>query len=189
MAWFSPIKGAYPGLAQIDKTLPVAAGETGIVRGSLIYEDGGKFKLGTATQASSATAVAYWALMGQDDFQAGMAGGVGYSGDNSSVSPVAPGADTVGHARITGLSVTNPGEFQTDQYDKHAESWTLGEYLTFGAAGTLTPWTSGNCVVAQLTAVPSQRYINDLALPGGRMTGGMAYVINFRTVWIPKLTA
>ena len=33
MGWFSPLKGVYPGLAQIDKTLSVGVGETGIVRG------------------------------------------------------------------------------------------------------------------------------------------------------------
>ena len=79
MAWFSPIKGAYPGLVQIDKTLPAASDAEGIVRGSVVYvTSDNTFAPCTDAQATDPEAYPFFVLVGQDDFQAGMAGTVGY---------------------------------------------------------------------------------------------------------------
>jgi hypothetical protein len=178
MAWFSPIKGGYPGLQQIDKTLAVGSEETGIVRGSLVYVDGSGtapvFKLAGAAQATDPSAYIYFTLVGQDDFQAGAAGTIGQG-------------PAGGSARITALAVGQPMEFQTDQFDAEGD-YAVGTLLTVGADGKLTPQTTGQNVVAQVTAVPFERWVNDAVAVAGRRTGALLEVINASTMWIPTLT-
>lgn len=175
MSWFSPLKGAYPSLSQIDKTLSVGSSETGIVRGSLIYVDVSGttpvFRLAAAAQATDVTAYLYFTLVGQDDFQAGMAGTIGQG-------------PAGGAARITGLACSQPLEFQTDQFYAGAE-YVGDTLLTVGADGLLVPATTGDNVVAQVTAVPFERWINDAVAVAGRRTGALVEVINARTLWIP----
>lgn len=175
MAWFSPLKGAYPSLQQIDKTLNVGSGEEGIVRGSMVYvASGNVFRLADADQSADPTAYIYFVLVGQDDFQAGMAGTIGQGPDG-------------GTARITALAVGMPLEFQTDQFADSLAQAAVGTLLTVGAEGKLVAHTSGKNVVAQVTATPFERWVNDAEAVPGRRTGGVVSVINVRTMWIPLL--
>jgi hypothetical protein len=175
MAWFSPLKGVYPGLAQIDKTLSVGSDETDIVRGSVVYVDGSAsvpvFRLAGAAQATDVAAYPYFALIGQEDFQAGMAGTIGQG-------------PAGGSARITALACGLPMEFQTDQFDAEAE-YEVGTMLTCGAGGVLVPATTGDNVVAQVTAVPAERWVNDAVAVAGRRTGALVEVLAARTMWVP----
>src|SRR3990172_11633648 len=153
MAWFNVLKGAYPGLQQIDKTLAVGAQETAIVRGSLVRVDveGADntpvFKLATATEATDPTAYIYFALVGQADFTAGMAGTIGQGPSG-------------GVARITALAVGMPMEFQTDQYDADNGTFAIGTLLTVADDGLLGEHSTGDNVVAQVTKAPFDRWVN-----------------------------
>jgi len=194
MAWFSPIKGAYPGLGQIDKTLPAASGNTGIVRGSVVYvTEDNEFTICTDESATNPKAYAFFTLVGQDDFQAGMAGTVGY-GDGATNFGGADAPSTLvagGVGKVTALAVGMPMEFQTDQFAVGLDC-KVGDYLTVGesdgVAGLLVPHTAGTNVVAQVTAVPAARWINDASAVEGRRTGALVNVIQARTVWIPAFT-
>ena len=173
MGWFTALKGAYPALQQIDKSLPVAAGETGIVRGSCIYEDSGEFKLATASQATDATAYIYICLIPQDDFTAGMAGSVGQG-------------PAGGQPVVTGLAVGMPMEFETSEFDI-GQAYSVGDLLTVGAGGNLTKWTAGGGrnVVAQVTKAVANRWVNDAVAVTGRRTGANVSVLTARTLWVP----
>lgn len=194
MGWFSPLKGAYPGLVQIDKTLSVAAAQyenaaDAIVRGSLIYVDeDGAFALASATQATDQAAYIYFALMAQDDFVAGQAGTVGFGG--ATVGGVVPGV-----ARITGLACGQPLEIQTDQFDQAftGDDFDVNKFVTVGSgtvdgvvrAGVLVPATTGDNIVGVVTTAPFERYINDKVAVAGRKTGAMGWVVNVRLMWLP----
>ena len=175
MGWFNVLKGAYPTLQQIDKTLMVAAGETGIVRGSLVYQSGSEFKLATASQDADVSAYIYFALMGQDDLTAGMAGtrGQGVFG---------------GRARITGLASGMPAEFETDQFDA-GQTYAIGDLLKPAAAGKLTLHSTGKNCVAQVTKLVASRWVNDAVAVTGYRTGANVNVLTARTLWIPKLVS
>lgn len=206
MAWFSPLKGAFPSLQQIDKTLSVAGDQMvsadKIVRGSLVYVTADNaFALAGDSQATDPTALIYFALQGQDDFQAGMAGSIGQGPDgvwDGTFDEYGNGNIVAGAARITALACTMPLEFQTDQFD--ADTITaqtpVGTLLTCGKGtcagvankgGLLVAHGSGDNAVAQLTAVPFERWINDAVAVVGRRTGAMSTVINARTMWLPLL--
>ena len=173
MGWFSVLKGAYPSLLQIDKTLAVASGETGIVRGSLIYEDSATWKLATATQATDVEAYLYYALMSQEDLTAGMAGSRGQGAPN-------------GVPRVTGLACSQPMEFETSEYDT-GESYAVGDLLTCGASGKLTPHSTLDNCVAQVTKAPYSRWVNDAIAITGYRTGANVNVITARSLWVPRL--
>ena len=189
MAWFSPKKGAYPSLSQLDTTLRVGAGEEGIQRGSLIYVDAGTspqvgqgvFRLAGAAQATDPTADLFFALQGQDDFVAGMAGAIGQG-------PATDENGVAGTAKVTGLSVKMPIEFQTDQF---YGNFGVGDLLTVGVdsetteGGKLVAHTSGDNVVAQVTAAPGERWVNDATAVAGRRTGAAVSVLSARTMWLP----
>jgi hypothetical protein len=174
MGWFTALKGAYPALQQVDKALPVASGQSGIVRGSCIYEDGGEFKLATASQDSDPAAYIYICLIPQDDFTAGMAGSVGQG-------------PAGGQPVVTGLAVGMPMEFETSEFDI-SQAYSSGDLLTVGAGGNLTQWASGKNVVAQVTKGVSNRWVNDAIAVTGRRTGANVSVLTARTLWVPKLS-
>ena len=179
MAWFNVLKGAYPSLQQIDKTLAVGSEETGIVRGSLVKVDatGSEpvFVLAAAADATDPTAFLYFTLVGQDDFQAGMAGTIGQG-------------PAGGAARITALACSMPMEIQTDQFDAENGTYAVGTLLTVADDGLLGEHSTGDNVVAQVTAAPFERWVNDAVAVEGRRTGALVTVINARTMWIPTLT-
>lgn len=175
MGWFNVIKGAYPSLMQIDKTLDVAVGQSGIVRGSLIYQDGATFKLATAAIKADPSKYVFFALQGQNDLVAGMAGsiGQGFAG---------------GTARVTGLAVGMPLEFETDQY-KSDEAYVIGQLLSIGNGGKLAPHGAGDNVVAQVTKTAFVRWVNDAVAVTGYRTGANVSVLSGRTMWIPAFGA
>lgn len=174
MGWFNVLKGAYPSLQQIDKTHDVAPGQSGIVRGSLIYEDGTTFKLATAAIKQDASKYVFFALQGQDDLVAGMAGSVGQGVGG-------------GTSRVTGLAIGMPFEFQTDQF-KGDETYNVGDLLTTGNNGKLAPHANGDNVIAQVTKVPFVRWVNDAVAVTGFRTGANVAVLSGRTMWIPRYT-
>jgi len=218
--WFSPLKGAHLTLGQLDKTLPVekSGANLNIERGSFMYINATgarktpRFALYTAEQAAKPNAVPYIALMGINDFQAGMAGNIGQApeadgidkeytkatGDNLAFidrdgvesNPTYFGAqDGIEGPRITGISLLQPAEYQTTAFDKaQKDSYYVGQPLTI-ADGKLAPYDASNPtnIVGYVTAVPFVRWINDLGASkdGARISGGNAMVIEFSTAWIP----
>lgn len=194
MGWFSPIKGHYPSLSQIDKTLPVKTGNTGIERGMIIemtsdeVSADGVFKI--ASDGAKAPLL-YIALQDYKDAQAGMAGTTGFDGNVPTITESAgnitiPGA-TAGVPTITGLSLSMEGEYETSMFDKDAfGSAKVGDPLTVDN-GLLTPGSSN--VVAYLMATPYSRWVNnasakpDDADPRGGVVrqGKNVSVIRFRT--------
>ena len=172
MGLFNVIKGAYPSLQQIDKTLNVASGQTGIVRGSCIWQSSAtEFSLATGTEATNELAYILFCLVGQDDLVAGMAGSKGQGAPN-------------GVAKITGLAVGMPLEFETSEFDS-TDQYTIGELLTVGANGKLVAHTPGDNVVAQVTKVAATRWVNDAIAVTGFRTGANMLVLTARTLWIP----
>lgn len=171
MGWFNALKGAYPALQQVDKSLPVAADQTAIVRGSCIYETGGEFKLATGVETDPAAYI-YICLIPQDDFTAGMAGSVGQG-------------PAGGKPVVTGLAVGMPMEFETSEFDS-TEVYSVGDLLT-ATAGKLAPWSTGQNVVAQVTKAVANRWVNDAVAVTGRRTGANVSVLTARTLWVPNL--
>lgn len=181
MAWFSPIKGHYPSLEQIDKTLPVATGNEGIERGMIIemandeVNAEGAFKI--AEDATNA-GLLYIALQDYEDSQAGMAGTVPFDGASADNTGVTPGVPS-----ITGLSLSQEGEYETDQF-KGLEDATIGAGLTV-ANGMLVAATGDANVVAYLTGKPNSRWVNNApAKKAGSQVvrqGANVSVIRFRT--------
>lgn len=173
MGWFSPIKGSYPSLAQVDKTLPVSSEAKTIVRGSILAlaegGDEGVWKLAEKTDK-----LFYVALQDYNDPTAGYAG-------------TAHG-DRAGTPRITALSLDMAGEYETSEYDTTKTTYTVGGALTV-SGGKLTPASEGDAVVGYVTLVPTSRWINNaISLPSGgtdqrlaTRTGAQQSVIRFRT--------
>lgn len=175
MAWFNVLKGAYPSLQQIDKTLSVGSRVTGIVRGTLIYETtAGAWALCDNTVQNDPTAYPFFALMGQNDLTAGMAGSVGQG--------LAGGV-----ARVTGLAVGMPMEFETDQFD-NSTGYLPGDLLMPIAAGRLGKHTTTNNCVAQVTKGTVNKWVNDAVAVTGWRTGALRSILTARTLWIPTLT-
>ena len=194
MGWFSPIKGGYPSLSQIDKTLPVDASSTGITRGTVIevVEDttgmsaDGVFKIATG---SSEPGLLYIALQDYEDAQAGMAGTTGF--DEGVIPSDFPGKGMTanpGVPTITGLALSMEGEYETDNYTG-LESAKVGDKLVVTSGGKFTvAGDSDTDFVAYLTATPYSRWINNLNVKPANATrfnavrqGGTANVIRFRT--------
>lgn len=216
--WFSPLKGAHLTLGQLDKTLPVdtsvAANKT-IQRGSFVYinakDSSGsitpRFALYTDAEAVKPNAVPYIALMGVNDFQAGMAGNVGQVTKAIGADPAVPdtplstdeanflnrkftkGDQVFTGPRITAISVVQPAEYQTTAFEPESTVGTyyVGQPLTISANGKLTPFTGGHNIVGYVTAAVATRWVNDLGASedGARISGGNANVLEFSTAWIP----
>ena len=188
--WFSPIKGAYPGMGQEDKTAPVKASDIANVKRGIVL----KYAAGVFEIPSTATAGddLYFALQSGDDTQAEFAGSTWYlpGGVNGPAADLAQSKILRDVAKngnrgpsVTGLSVYQSGEFQTDNF---TGDLALGAKLTFGAGGVLKEASGSDFVIGIVTAAPFDRYLNDKALitSGGieRNQGAMGKVIQFRTV-------
>lgn len=188
MGWFSPIKGHYPSLGQIDKTLPVAAGDsnTGIVRGMIIEMTPGVNADGEFKIAEDATneALLYIALQDYKDAQAGMAGTTGFDANVPSITEgnITTPAVTAGVPAITGLSLSMEGEYETDQFDSTLEGASVGDPLT--VKNGLLSKGAGN-VVGYLMGTPATRWVNNAtAKKQGQQVvrqGANVTVIRFRT--------
>lgn len=195
MGWFSPIKGHYPSLGQIDKTLPVATGEDNqaIERGMIIEMTSdatnadGVFKI--AADGTNG-ALLYIALQDYTDAQAGMAGTTAFDGD---VPPISediiniPGA-TAGVPAITGLSLSMEGEYETSMF-KGLDSAEVGDPLTvedgYLTAADTGSSSGGGAIVGYLMSKPATRWVNNAAAKkqAGNVVrqGANVSVIRFRT--------
>jgi len=155
MGLLNVLKGSAPGLAQLDKTLPVAG--TGIERGSLLVEDAGKFRLSEATDADSGSVV-YFSNGSQEDPDAMMAGGV------------------------TGISCTQSLSLELDRF---TGTPAVGAYLQAGADGKLVAHVTGKTAVFLVTKASYQRWSNNAAVPGKQRLGTNVACIQGWTVFMP----
>ena len=180
--WFSPIKGQYPSLHQVDKTLPVKAGVTAIYRGTILAL---KSDTDTSDQASaqgvfdvaSATdTLLYVALQPYADLTAGMAG--------TAFSPRG------GVPKITGLDLTQAGEYETDVFDSDVTNYTVGAELYVASGKLTTTKAAGATLVGYVTKAPATRWVNSAPanMPSGETnprlanrTGASVKVLQFRT--------
>ena len=169
MGFFNVLKGEYPGLKQLDKTLPLGTGATVLVRGSLMYVDPStnKFIPAAANQATQGTAaipgaVMYWALQNADDPDVKMANG------------------------ITGLPCTMPMEVETDQFD--TSSIVLGSFVMGGANAKLTLHTDGLTACGRCTKAAYTRWSNNAVAVAGVRTGNRISVISLQTMYAPSLS-
>lgn len=179
MGWFSPVKGSYPSLAQVDKTLPIKDGVDEIKRGTIVAleaDSSGKSNEGVWDVAEKTDKILYVALQDYTDTTAGYAG--------SSFDP------NGGQPRITALSLDQDGEYETSVFDS-TKTYTVGEPLYVGDNGVLTNdgTASTDTVVGYVTAKANSRWINNaIALPNGGTdprlairTGAAQPVLRFRT--------
>jgi hypothetical protein len=170
--YFNVLKGAYPSLQQIDKTLDVASDETAIERGSVMVVDASGsvpvFRSATDADATDPTAYVFLCLIAQSNLVAKMAGELG------------------GAARVTGLAVGQQLEFQTDMFE--AGNYTVGQLLTCADGGVLTAHATGKNVIAQVTAAVAPKWVNNAEAVAGLRTGANIDVLTARTVWVPTLT-
>lgn len=183
MGWFSPVKGSYPSLAQIDKTLPVKDGNDTIKRGSIITpvaddvagdykSDEGVWKLATGSEK-----MLFVALQDYSDPTAGFAG--------TSFTPN-PTANHPARPAITGIDLAMDGEYETSVFDT-TKTYAVGDTL-YVANGVLTNVGSGT-VVGYVTRPSIDRWINNaIATPPGQTdqrlatrTGAKMAVLRFKT--------
>jgi len=175
------LKGPYPGLGQIDRTLPVAAAATGIERGSFLKVNAdNEYEVATASDTGSATvagAFVYIALQDQLDLVAGMAGNVG-QGAVSAAN---------GQAVINALAIIPSMQIETDMYDAEAD-WAVGDWCALADGGIVTEHADGETAVAKVDAVPVARWVNNATAVTGWRTGAPTNVITLTTVYIPSLS-
>jgi hypothetical protein len=171
-------KGPYPSLQQMDKELLLSASETGTVeRGICLYQDtSDEWRIAGATQAGTTTvpgALVYFALQGEDDLTAQMAGGVPVS---STVQP-----------KIAAISCTPTIEIETDMF---TGTLTSGQDLAVGANGKLVAHSgaaAGATIIARVTRVAYTRWVNNAAAVAGWRTGNNVTAIRAITMYAPQV--
>jgi hypothetical protein len=162
---FNVVKGAYPSLVQLDKTLPVGDGVTGLVRGSALYVSSGAWLVTADDAASHGVAgtpgpVIYFALQDQGQTDVLMAGG------------------------LTALACTMPIEVETDQY---VGTPAVGTLLAGGAGGKVQAHVAGQTAIGVVTKAESRRFINDKVVSGTTTKGGFGNVLTFLTMYAPDV--
>ena len=188
MGWFSPVKGSYPSLEQVDKTLPVDGDNVSTIERGMILALSSKDGSTLAEAADGVFKIAgpkdnllYVALQDYGDPTAGFAG-----------TAFAGGASTaLGVPHITGLSLDQDGEFETSEFDT-TKSYKVGDPL-YVQDGLLTTEGSNDGVVAgYVTRGMTSRWVNNaIAVPDQKKgktdprlavrTGAQLSVIRFRT--------
>jgi hypothetical protein len=168
MGFFNVLKGAYPDLKQLDKTLPLGTGGANLVRGSLMRIDTGAGKfVPTGADASSQGGagapgpIIYFCLQNAADPDVQMANG------------------------ITGIPCTMPMEVETDQFD--SSNIVLGSYIMAGASGKATLHTNGLTAIGLVTSPAYTRWSNNAVAVAGVKTGTRISVISFWTMYHPEL--
>ncbi len=161
------LKGTYPGINQQEATKNVDAGEAGIVRGSLVMENGsGNWVRAAAANTGSANtpgAFVYLSLQDQDQPDVRFAGG------------------------LTALPVNTPCLVETDQYDAGA-TLAVGGYLAAGDTGVVTDHADDETAVGIVARSPYRRYSNDRVAVAGERTGRFIDVVSFWTMFVPNLS-
>lgn len=180
MGWFSPVKGSYPSLAQVDKTLPVAEGADTIQRGTivaLVEDSTGNSTEGVFKIASATDTILYVSLQDYNDPTAGFAG--------TSFDPKG------GVPAITGIDLQQDGEYETSVFDT-SKTYKVGDKL-YVAGGVLTnAGSEGDTVVGVVTSPAKERWVNNaIAVPSQEngatdprlaiRTGANLSVIRFKT--------
>ena len=173
--WFNVIHGEYPGLKQINITLPVAADEVDIGWGTPIYQDGNTWKAATAAQKDDSSAMIYFCVNDQDGLTEAMAGR-----HTSDGNPV-----------VTGLG--GDMVIETTEFDK-AQTFAVGTFVTVGVdaasdnKAVLKNHVNGDNVVGQVVRSVYTRFANNAVAVAGLRTGANVTVIRVRTLWIPIFT-
>lgn len=176
------LKGAYPGLNQVDKTLPMKPGES-IERGSLMkINASSQWELATDSDAGAVDtpgAYLYVALMAGDDLVAGMAGNVG-SGVFSAAT---------GNPQLTGLALSPSMQIETDMFtDDSNDTFAVGDFCAVGADGKFVKHADDKTAIARVDAVPAARWVNNAVAVTGWRTGANVSVITLTTMYIPNLS-
>lgn len=178
MGWFSPVKGHYPSLAQVDKTLPVKTGVTAIKRGTIVAleaDEEGKSTDGVWKVAESTDKLLYVSLQDYTDPTAGFAG--------TAFDPAG------GVPAITAIDLAQEGEYETSVFDTK-QTYKVGEAL-YVSDGVLTNSGEGT-IVGYVTRPSTDRWINNaIAVPDQSKgetdprlairTGAKQAVLRFRT--------
>lgn len=183
MGWFSPVKGSYPSLAQVDKTLPLSGDVSTIERGMIVA-------LGAGTGDDEANGVwkrpngttdklLYVALSDATDPTAGFAG-TSFTPNPTDAHPARPA--------ITALDLAQDGEFETSVFDTTA-TYTVGMALSADSNGKIVPQSGGAYILGYVTAIPKERWINNaVAAPSADTDRRLAYrtgaalkVLRFKT--------
>jgi hypothetical protein len=184
MAWFSPVKGAYPSLAQVDKTLPLKVEADGtvsdavkkVVRGTVLHETAdGTFALGAEAGNT------YISLQNYEDTQAEFAGGTWFGNGKTDIENA---TRKPGTPAVTGLSMTMAGEYETDNYK--GLDITVGTKLTAGDDGVIASTSDATKAFAICTSAPTARWVNNAEVTQGygasRRQGASVSVIRFKTI-------
>lgn len=187
MGWFSPVKGSYPSLAQVDKTLPVKAGVKAITRGTIVaLEADSDSAEGVWNVATGAAKLLYVALQDYTDPTAGFAGDA-FNPDPHKLPAGIVGSGN-GQPRITALSLDQEGEYETTEFDTNG-TYAVGAAL-YVNNGKLTATDPGSgTVVGYVTVGKTERWINNaIAVPADGTdqrlairTGANKFVLRFRT--------
>jgi len=178
MSHFNVLKGAYPSLKQLDKTLPLGTGGTGIVRGScmVIGANGDANKFIPAVDASAGSA--------------GVPGAVVYFSLQNAIDPDVQMANG-----ITGLPCFMPMEIETDAYDPDTAP-ALGDFVMVQAGddangqlgfGVLTKHVSGATAIGVCTKAAYTRWSNNAVAVPGLKTGNKISVISMWTMYASSL--
>ena len=179
MGWFSPVKGEYPGLAQVDKALLLADGVKTIKRGMIVALGAGNGKDGDEGVWNLPTAddkLLYVALQDYTDPTAGFAG--------TAFDPSGKGKP-----RINALDLAQDAEYETSVF-VNTKDFVVGQALYADSNGMLTNVKGDKThVVGYVTMVPKDRWINNaVAVDGGNADPRVAYrtgatetVIRFKT--------
>lgn len=188
MGWFSPVKGHYPSLSQVDKTLPVKSDVTSFERGTIVAlaVDNDHAEEGVWKLASGSDNLLYVALQDYTDPTAG------FAGDAFNPDPRKLPANVVGSGdgkpRITALSLDQEGEYETSVF-KIDDTYAVGNAL-YVVNGVLQATDPGSgTVVGYVTMKPAERWINNaIAVPKDGSdqrlairTGANKFVLRFRT--------
>jgi hypothetical protein len=172
MGFFNVLKGAYPSLRQLDKTLPIGSNSTAITRGSCmkigtVGADAGKFVIANNDNGAANVPgpVIYFAFQNYADPDVKMAGG------------------------ITGMPCLMPCEVETDQFDQ--SNIVAGSFLMSGAAGALTLHLDDRTAVGVCTKAASYRWSNQAPTASSDSTprtGDKIQTIAFWTMYAPNLS-
>lgn len=176
MGWFSPVKGHYPSLSQVDKTLPVKAGVSTITRGTIVTlkaDPDGNSNEGVWDIAQEGDKLLYVAFQDYTDPTAGFAG--------TAFDPKG------GVPCITALALDQEGEYETTEYDT-SKTYVAGAPLKV-VAGKLTLAESEDEAVGYVARPATERWINNaIAVPTNGTdqrlavrTGANKFVLRFRT--------
>ena len=184
MGWFSPVKGSYPSLAQVDKTLPVSntEGNDAIKRGTILAvvagsngNSDGEF---TIAKVGNESKMFYVSLQDYTDPAAGYAG--------TTFDP------NGGTPAITGIDLAQDGEYETSEFDNSdGLKYAVGTELT-AKLGKLCPASAGDPSLGYVTRGVAERWVNNaIALPSQKngatdprvaiRTGANLQVIRFKT--------